>query len=124
MAGQRQVGAFMDAKPSAVDLTGQEYHFCLLDGNGEVALPALGGPATGVIQEGKVVGLSSSYATGGQLKVVAAVAINEGDEITTAADGRARVAAVGQEILGYAMSPAAADELTTVNFNPKGLKAA
>lgn len=121
MAVQRQVGAFMDAKPSAADLTGLEFHFCVVDGNGALALPALGGPADGVIQEGKAVGRHSSYATAGQLKVLAGAAINEGDEVAAMANGRVRVAGAGHEILGRAMSAAAVDEIATINFNPKGL---
>jgi hypothetical protein len=121
MAVQRQVGAFMDARPSAVDLTGLEFHFAVLDGNGNLALPVLGGEADGVIQEGKAVGRTSSYATAGQLKVLAGAVINEGDEISAMADGSARVAAAGHEILGRAMSAAAIGELATINFHPKGL---
>lgn len=121
MAVQRQVGAFMDAKPSGADLTGKEFHFCLLDAAGAVQLAGLGAAATGVIEEGKAVGRHTSYATGGQLKVLAGAAIDEGDQIASDANGAARVAGAGHEILGVAMSAAANGELATVNFNPKGL---
>lgn len=122
MAWQRQVGAFNHAAPSATDLTGMEYRFAVIDGNGAIALSGLGGEAQGVIQEGKPVGRNSSIATGGQLKVLASAAINEGDEIASAANGLARVAGAGHEILGVALTSVAnANELVTVNFNPKGL---
>jgi hypothetical protein len=124
MAVQRQVGSMMDCKPSGADLTGQEFHFATVDGNGALVLPALGGDAYGVIQEGKPVGQHSTVATGNQLKVVAAVAINEGDKITTAADGRARVVAAGQHVLGRALSAAAAGELVEFNFERQGILAA
>lgn len=123
MAVQRQVGAMMDSAPSGVDLTGLEYHFCVVDGNGNAVLPGLGGAVDGVIQEGKAVGRHSSFATGNQLKVLAGAAINEGDEIAALADGRARVAAAGHEILGRARTAAGVGELFTMYFNPKGLHA-
>lgn len=121
MAVQRQVGAMMDSAPSGVDFTGKEYHFCVVDNAGLLQLPGLGGEVDGVIQEGKAVGRHSSYATGNQLKVLAGAVINEGDEIAALADGSARVAAAGHEILGRARTPAAVGELFTMYFNPKGL---
>jgi hypothetical protein len=121
MAVQRQVGAFTDAKPSGADLRGKEYHFAILDNAGLLQIAGLGVAADGVIQEGKNVGLSSTYATGNELKVIAGAAIDEGDQIASDATGQAIVAAAGHEILGKALSHAAVGELATIRFNPKGL---
>jgi hypothetical protein len=121
MAVQRQVGAFTDAKPSGADLRGKEYHFAILDNAGLLQIAGLGAAADGVIQEGKNVDLHSTYATGNELKVIAAAVLNEGDQVASDATGQAIVAAAGHEILGKVVSPAAIGELSTIRFNPKGL---
>lgn len=123
MTGQRTIGAFMDCRVSAADLTGLEYHFAARDANGAFVLPALGGQVAGVIQEGKAIGLHSTVATGGQPKVLAGVAINEGDRIAARADGAAKVAAAGEQIVGRAMTAAAIGELTQIDFDREGLMA-
>lgn len=120
MATQRQTGSQMDSRVSAVDLTGLEYHFCHRDANGALILPLLGGNVAGVIQEGKSVGRHSSFATGGQLKILAGAAINEDDPIAANADGTAKVAVAGQQILGRAMTAAAIGEMCTFDFDREG----
>jgi len=121
MAVQRQVGSQTDAKESAVDLTGKEFHFIARAADGRFTLPLAGGKAAGVCQEGKAAGRHSSIATGNQLKVVAVEAIAPGDEIATDVAGKAVVAGAGDEILGEALSVAAAGELAEIEFHPKGL---
>ena len=124
MAVQRQVGSQTDAKESAVDLTGKEFHFIARAADGRFALPVNGGKVAGVCQEGKAAGRHSSIATGNQLKVVAAAAITPGTQISAAADGRAQVAAIGHEIVGEAISATgAAGELLEIEFDRKGLAA-
>lgn len=121
MAVQRQVGSQTDAKESAVDLTGKEYHFIARAADGRFTLPVAGGKVAGVCQEGRAAGLHSSVATGNQLKVVAAAAIAVGSKIATAADGRAVVAAVGNEVLGEAISATgAAGELIEIDMDRTG----
>lgn len=121
MAVQRQVGSQTDAKESAVDLTGKEYHFIARAADGRFTLPLAGGKAAGVCQEGKAAGRHSSIATGNQLKVLAAEAIAPGDEVATDAAGAAVVAAAGDEVLAEALSVAAAGELVEIDFDRKGL---
>lgn len=121
MAVQRQRGSATDAKESAVDLSGSLYRFIARAADGRFALPLLGGKAAGICQEGKIAGRHSTIATEGQLKVLAGAVIAPGDHISAMADGRAKVSAAGQEILGVAMSGAAIGELAEIDFNPKGL---
>jgi hypothetical protein len=121
MAVQRQTGHQMDAKESAVDLTGMEYRFAARAADGRFQLPLLGGKVAGVIQEGKVAGKHSTVATGNQLKVLAGAVLAVGDQVAAMADGRAKVAVAGQEILGEVIAPAAVGELAEVDFSKKGL---
>lgn len=124
MAVQRQVGSQTDAKESAVDLTGKEYHFAARAADGRFTLPVLGGKVAGVIQEGKAAGRHSSVATGNQLKVVAAAAIPVGSKIAAAADGRAVVAVLGNEVVGEAISATgAAGELLEIDMDRTGPQA-
>lgn len=121
MAVQRQRGSATDAKESAVDLSGSLYRFIARAADGRFTLPLLGGKAAGVCQEGKAAGRHSTIATEGQLKVLAGAVLAPGDQVSTLADGRARVAAAGHEILAEVIAGAAVGELAEIEFNPKGL---
>lgn len=123
MAVQRQVGSQTDAKESAVDLTGKEFHFIARAADGRFTLPTNGGKVAGVCQEGKAAGRHSSIATGNQLKVVAAAALPVGTEVSSAADGRAQAATAGHEIVGEVIAATAnPGELAEIDFDHKGLK--
>lgn len=121
MAVQRQTGSQTDAKESAVDLSGSLYRFAARAADGRFTLPLLGGKVAGVIQEGKTAGRHSTIATGNQLKVLAGAAIAPGDKISAMADGRARVAAAGHEVVAEALSAAAVGELVEIDFDREGL---
>lgn len=120
MAVQRQVGSQADAKESAVDLTGKEYRFIARAADGRFTLPVLGGKVAGVCQEGKAAGRHSSVATGNQLKVIAGAVLAVGDKVSAMADGRAKVAAVGEQIVGEVMAGAAVGELAEIDFGKQG----
>lgn len=120
MAVQRQVGSQTDAKESAVDLTGKEFHFIARAADGRFALPVLGGKVAGVCQEGKAAGRHSSVATGNQLKVLAGAVLAVGDKVSAMADGRAKVAAVGEQIVAEVIAGAAIGELAEIDFERQG----
>lgn len=122
MAVQRQTGANTDAKESAVDLSGSLYRFIARAADGRFTLPLLGGKVAGVCQEGKTAGRHSSIATGGQLKVLAGEVLAVGDEVSALADGRAKVADPGEEIVAEVIAAAGIGELAEIDFDHKGLK--
>ena len=99
----------LDARVSAVDLTGKEYYLAIVDPSGEYDLGGLGDPAVGTIQEGKAAGLSSTVALGGVVKCVAGTAIVAGDKVASDAAGKAKVVASGEHTVGIAMTAAGAD---------------
>jgi hypothetical protein len=124
MAVTRHTGSQKDALESAVDLTGKEFFLATIDGNGRVNLAGAGGRVVGVINEGKKVGLHSSFHTGNQLKAVAGAAINEGDKLASDAAGKVKVAAGGQFVFGTAKSAAANGELVEFYMDQEGAQAA
>ncbi len=99
----------LDARVSAVDLTGKEYFLAIIDSSGEYDLAGLGENAVGTIQEGKAAGLSSTVALGGVVKCVAGTAIAAGDKVASDAAGKAKVVATTEHVVGVAMTAAAAD---------------
>lgn len=121
MAVQRQVGSQMDAKPSVSDLRTRLYRFAKRVAGG-FDLCGAGQLAAGVIQEGKNIGEHTTIATGNQLKVVAGGAIPPASAVTSDAEGRAVVAAAGNEVLGQSMNETARalGELCEIEFRPTG----
>jgi hypothetical protein len=99
----------LDARVSAVDLTGKEYFLAIIDSSGEYDLAGLGENAVGTIQEGKALGLSSTVALDGVVKCVAGTAIVAGEKIASDAVGKAKVVATTEHIVGVAMTAASAD---------------
>lgn len=122
MAVERFTGSQTDAKPSAADLTGKEF-FLATRVAGGFQLAGLGGKVAGVISEGKPVGQHSSIKTGNQLKAIAGAAIAVGDNLTSDAAGKVRVAAAGHYVFGRAMSAAANGELVTFDMVQDGILA-
>lgn len=120
MAVQRQVGSQTDCKESAVDLRGKESFLCTRDATGKVTLAGNGGKVAGVISEGKNVGLHTSFNTGNQLKAVAGVAIKPMDKLASDANGKVKVAAVGNFVFATAISVAAAGEMVEFDLSHEG----
>lgn len=77
--------------------------------SGGVDYPADGGRAAGILQEGGKTGEAVSFAPQNAIHpVLASAAIPEGVEIASTADGRAKVAGVGEQVLGFSVRGAAA----------------
>jgi hypothetical protein len=129
MAVQRQTGAQTDAKASAVDLTGKEFFLAKRTGGGTLehaaryTLAGLGEKVAGVISEGKAVGLHTSVNTGNQLKAVAGATIAVGDELSSDANGKVRVAASTHYVFGTAINAAVSGEMVEFDFVQEGVKA-
>lgn len=109
-------------KLAAADLRTSQYRFVVLNGSGRAALPALGARAVGVLQNMPNNGEAATIMEEGISKVVAAAAIAAGANVTTAADGRAAVPAVGNAILGIAQTAAGgAGEIISVQLQTGGV---
>lgn len=125
MATERFTGAQTDARNSTVDMTGKEFHFAKRVAGG-FALCGAGEQPSGVISEGKKVGLRTSIKTGNQLKVMAGAAINPGAKIMSNADSEAVTATATNYVYGKYMGEAAcADgDLITIDVTNEGILAA
>lgn len=87
MAVQKQVGAFMDARPGSADLTGKEHYLVTRLSDGTVRLAQAGEVVAGVLQEGKASTYWSSFMTAGIAKCVASGAITPGQRVQAGGDG-------------------------------------
>lgn len=117
-------------RKAAADLRTHQYKFVKYDANGDVVLCTAAGEGTaGVLQNKPNTGEAARVRRWGPSKVKASAAINEGDAIATAADGRAKVAARlvqasgnGSQAQGRAMTDAgAADEIFTAFIQEMGV---
>ena len=102
------------------DLSGQQHRFVKLDSDGDVvAVDASTDLPIGVLGSKPQSGQSAAFVLSGVTKVVAAEAIEPGDVIGTADDGRATVATEGVYAAGHALTAAAAaGELFTAYVEP------
>lgn len=91
---------------AASDLSEKLHYFAKVDTDGLIDLAADGGPVIGNIIEGAEAGKSVSVQFGGIGKVVAAETINEGAILASDTNGKAVNAAVGDWVVGIAISPA------------------
>lgn len=106
-----EIPGFMFSLEAAADLTGQQHHFMQIDLTGTVDIAAgQGQVCDGVLQnEPDAAGQSATIMVNGVSKIVAGEAIGDGVLITTGADGRAEVAAMGDIVLGKTLQVAGAD---------------
>lgn len=110
------------ARESAVDLTGKEYFFAVVDSAGKFDIAGLGAQAIGSIQEGKAAGLHSTVMTSGVAKIVAGGAVAAGASVSSTALGKAKVVAITENICGIALTGAAADgEIIEVHLAVAGI---
>jgi hypothetical protein len=124
------VGAFeynLDCLPgyvSGADLSAKQYHFMKTNGSGQaVSCDTLGEKALGVLCNApSAIGRPTSIAYGTSLvQCVASAAIAAGANVATTATGRAVTAATGNQILGKAVTPAAANgQIFTVQLTQGG----
>ena len=116
MAIQRQDGWANDSGVTlTTSLEGKERRF-VTRVTGGIRLAQNGEQVAGVLQEGKAVGLTSSFATSGYpLKVIASAAFTVGAAIMCGADGTAIVGTTNQ--VGVSRNAGASGELCEVMFD-------
>lgn len=98
---------------AASDLSTKLHYFAKVTTSGTIDLAADGGPVIGNLIEVDEAGKSVSVQFGGIGKVVAAETIDEGAVLASDTNGKAVNAAVGDWIVGIAISPASAGELAS-----------
>lgn len=115
MAVQKQDGLHTDIGASSEDLTGMEFRFCKRNADGTISLAGDGDPIAGVISEGRIAAKHTSFNTKGNpiLKVVAASSIARGDQVQSAASGKAKTGS--NSPFGIARNVAAAGEMVEIS---------
>jgi hypothetical protein len=108
--------------PASGDLSASQFCFMAVDANGNLALPAAGGDADGILQDKpNALGVEGELAVFGVSKLVVGTAgVTAGDLLMTDAAGKAVTAAAGKKILGRAMATGAAGVLIPALIQQKG----
>jgi hypothetical protein len=104
---------------AAADLQDNQYHFAVVDGDGKAALAGDGDAAIGVLQNkpGEATddaGEAASVRVYGISKVVASELIEPGDEVASALGGSAKVAGVGDRVLGVCLVGGDDEEIISI----------
>ena len=113
----RTIGA-----PASADLSASQFCFVVVNANGQLALPAAGGDAEGILQDKpNGAGVYGEVAILGVSKlVVGAGGVNAGDLLATDVNGKAVTAAAGNKILGRALTAGAAGVIIPALIQQKG----
>jgi hypothetical protein len=109
MAVSKLPESFTWSAPAAVDLSAKLHYLARVTSAGLIDLCADGGPCIGNIYEADIADRAISVQFGGIGKVIAAETIDEGAVIASDTNGKAVNAAVGDWIVGIAISPASAN---------------
>jgi hypothetical protein len=130
-------------RPAGADLTAKQFYFVELDTDGTVDVPSAAGQRVyGILQNKPNTGEEASILVFGVSKVHMSGAINEGEFVSTAADGRGRASTaqasgtahtdtgdagtstdplLGAHIHGFCVEPVgSADEIATCLICPMG----
>lgn len=104
--------------PASADLSASQFRFVTVNSSGQLALPAAGADAIGVLQDkpdaaGRV-GLVGLLNGSGRLKVVAAATLVPGNKVQSDATGAAIVALTGDRELGTVLVGGASGELVEI----------
>lgn len=104
--------------PASADLSASQFRFVTLNASGQLALPAAGADAIGVLQDkpdavGRA-GLVGLLVGSGRLKVVAAATLVPGNKVQSDATGAAIVALTGDRELGTVLVGGASGELVEI----------
>jgi len=103
--------------PASVDLSSAQYHGIIVDTNGELALPALGGQITGVLNDAPTAGKTGTYDTirGQRVTMVAGGAVTVGALASVLASGRVVISVTsGHARFGLFLSAGADGEEVTL----------
>jgi len=108
--------------PASADLSASQFCFMTVNGSGQLALPAAGGDADGILQDKPAAaGVEGELAVFGVSKlVVGAAGVTAGDLLMTDAAGKAVTATTGKKILGRALATGAAGVLIPALIQQKG----
>lgn len=101
------------AAPAAVDLSAKLFYLARVTTTGEIDLCADGGPCIGNLYEVAVAGKQVSVQFGGIGKVTVAETIAIGARLASDTNGKAVAAAVGDHIVGIAISGADANGIVS-----------
>ena len=91
---------------AASDYSAGQYRACALDTNEKAVLPTNGGPVFGVVQNKPTVGQAATVMINGITKMEAGATFAVGSKLSVNVDGRCRLAASGENILGVAVQAA------------------
>lgn len=107
---------------ASADLSASQFCFVVVNSSGQLALPAAGGDADGVLQDKpNAAGQAGEVAILGVSKVVVGTGgVTAGDLVATDNAGKAVTAATGNKILGRAMATGAAGSIVPVLIQQKG----
>lgn len=107
---------------AAGDLSTKDGCFVIEDANGRVAVAGAGAQAIGVLRNKPAgVGHAATVIRAGTANMVAGEAIAKGDEVTSDAQGRCQVVALGEPALGTARTVAtAAGQRVAVELHLQG----
>lgn len=105
---------------AAGDLSTKQFHAMKMDANGRITVfTALGNVPVGILQDKPAaLGRAGCVMIDGVSKMVAGVAIDEGELVAGAADGRAKVAAANDYVMGVCVKAcSAAGGIISVQFD-------
>ena len=108
--------------PASADLSASQFCFVVVNANGQLALPAAGSHAEGILQDKpNAQGQTGEVGVLGVSKVlVGAGGVTAGDLIATDVNGKAVTAAAGNFVLGRALATGAASTYVPVLIQQKG----
>ncbi len=108
--------------PASADLSASQFCFVVVNANGQLALPAAGGDAEGILQDKpNGAGVIGEVGILGISKlVVGAAGVAAGDLLATDANGKAVTAASANKILGRALATGGAGTIIPALIQQKG----
>jgi hypothetical protein len=108
--------------PASADLSAAQFCFVVVNASGQLALPAAGGEAEGILQDKpNGAGVYGEVGILGISKLVVGTAgVTAGDLLATDVNGKAVTATTGNKILGRALATGAAGTLIPALIQQKG----
>lgn len=98
----------------------KQFTFVTLNASAQLATPAAGAYAIGVIQDKPASGAAQVCGVGDFSKVVCGGSFSAGDNVATDVNGKAVAAVSGDQILGIAMEAGALNKVATILYQPQG----
>jgi hypothetical protein len=99
------------SKIAASDYSAKQYFACVLDANGQAALPSSGADVYGVVQDKPAVGRVTAVATAGVTKWVAGAAVAAGALVMTDGAGKCITATSTNYAVGIAEQAASGNNI-------------